>query len=339
MSMHDTGFWRRHGLLVGLLILICLVPTVVRNPYLLQLCVLSMVFALLALSWNLINGYTGIFTFGHQAFFGLGAYASALLAMHLHLSPWLTLWFGGFVAGFAGLLIGLPVLRIRSVAHVAIITLAFAEIIRILVSNLTDLTRGVLGLSGIPPFTSFRIPGIGKASFGVGNPISLYYVVFILLVAVMVLLSILLDSRTGRALKAIRDSDEAAESLGVDLTRYKLIAFVLSSFIAGIAGAFYAHYLRVLTPDSVIGIKIMLTILVITLIGGIGTMLGPLFGAFLATFGLELLRVLGDYRLMAYGALLVLFVIFLPRGLARIGLPADLKKLLGMHTPESEKKR
>jgi branched-chain amino acid transport system permease protein len=324
-----AGLGSRHGPLIGVLVLLCLVPLVVHNPYVLGLFILSMIFALLALSWNLINGYAGIFTFGHQAFFGLGAYASALLAMHLQLTPWLTLWFGGVVAGAAGLIIGLPVLRIRSVAHVAIITLAFAEIVRIVVSNMTDLTRGVLGLSGIPPFTAFDFPGVGTVSFGVGDLTAYYYVVFALLVATMVLLAGLLGSRTGLALKAIRDSGDAADSLGVNLTRYKLIAFVLSSFIAGVAGAFYAHYLHVLTPDSAIGIHIMITILVITLIGGIGTMLGPLIGAFLVTIGLEELRVLGDYRLMVYGALLVLFVMFLPRGLARLGLPANLKALLG----------
>lgn len=326
-----TGFWRRHGPLIGVLVLLFLVPLMEHNPYVLHLFILSMVFALLALSWNLINGYAGIFTFGHQAFFGLGAYASALLAMHLQLTPWLTLWFGGVVAGVAGLIIGLPVLRIRSVAHVAIVTLAFAEIVKIVVSNMTDLTRGVLGLSGIPPFTAFHFPGVGAVGFGVSDRMAYYYIVFALLVATMVLLACLLGSRAGLALKAIRDSGEAADSLGVDLTRYKLIAFVLSSFIAGIAGAFYAHYLHILTPDSAIGVHIMITILVITLIGGIGTMVGPLIGAFLVTFGLEELRVLGNYRLMVYGALLVLFVMFLPRGLARLGLPTRLKGLFGTH--------
>ena len=128
----------------------------------------------------------------------------------------------------------------------------------------------------------------------------------------------LASGRTGLALKAIRDAEEAADSLGVDPTRYKLIAFVASSFIAGIAGAYYAHYLHILTPDSAIGVSIMITILVMTLVGGVGTTIGPLVGSFVVTFGLEGLRGLGDYRLMVYGLLLVLFVTFAPRGLAQL---------------------
>lgn len=323
-----SKFRRRYLLLVVVLIVLALVPLFVHGPYIQQLCILSMMYALLALSWNLINGYTGIFTFGHQAFFGLGAYTSALISMHLSLTPWLTIWIGGIMAGVGGFVIALPVLRIRSIAHIAIITLAFAEIVRIVISNLTGITRGVLGLSGIPPFTEFSLPGVGVVSFGVSNPVACYYVVFALLVGTLILLDALLHSRYGLAFTAIRDSDDAAESLGVNLTRYKLIAFVVSSFIAGVTGAFYAHYLHVLTPASVVGISIMIKLLVITLIGGIGTMLGPLFGAFLVTFGLEGLRVVGDYRLMVYGGLLILFVTFMPRGLARLGLPTNVKDLL-----------
>ncbi len=321
--MGGVGAPQRYGGVALALVTLLLVPLVVHNPYVLHLFILSMIFALLALSWNLINGYAGIFTFGHQAFFGLGAYASALLAMRLGLSPWLTLWLGGAVAASAGLIIGLPVLRIRSVAHVAIVTLAFAEIVKILVSNLTGLTRGTMGLAGIP-----TLPAVGPVNFGVADRTAYYYVAWGLLAAAMIGLNWLVNSRTGLALKAIRDSETAADSLGVSLTRYKLAAFVASAFIAGVVGAFYAHYLRILTPESAIGVHIMITILVITLVGGIGTVLGPLGGAFLVTFGLEELRVLGDYRLMVYGALLVAFVMFLPQGLARLNLPRSLSTWL-----------
>lgn len=313
-------FLRQNGALIVSLVLLALVPLEAHSPYILHLCIMSMIFAMLSASWNLINGYAGIFTFGHQAFFGLGAYFSALLAMRLGMSPWVTLWIGGIAAAMAGLLIGLPILRIRSVAHVAIVTLAFAEIVETVVSNMTDLTRGALGLAGIPAFPTLHLPGVGAVAFGAGDPASYYYVALALLILAMALLAWLTASPTGLALKAIRDSPKAAESLGVDLTRYKLLAFVVSSFIAGVAGAFYAHYLHILTPDSALGVSLMITILVITLIGGIGTTIGPLGGAFLVTFGLELLRAVGDWRMMVYGVLLVLFVLFLPQGLARLGI-------------------
>ncbi len=313
-----TGALRRHGGVIAILSLLCFVPLFVHNPYLLHLFILSMLYAMLAGSWNLINGYAGIFTFGHQAFFGLGAYASALLAMDAGLSPWITLWFAGCVAALAGLAIGLPVLRIRSVAHVAIVTLAFAVIVQSVVSNLPDFTRGTLGLAGIPAFTAFSLPAIGMVSFSAGDQVVYYYVALVFLVLSMAFMIWLVSGRTGLALKAIRDAEEAADSLGVDPTRYKLIAFVASSFIAGIAGAYYAHYIHILTPDSAIGVSIMITILVMTLVGGIGTTIGPLIGSFVVTFGLEGLRGLGDYRLMVYGLLLVLFVTFAPRGLAQL---------------------
>jgi branched-chain amino acid transport system permease protein len=319
--MASRSLWHGYGPLVAILAILCVIPFWVGNPYILHLFILSMVFAMLSASWNLINGYAGIFTFGHQAFFGLGAYFSALLAMRLGLTPWLTIWIGGVAAAVAGLLVGLPVLRIRSVAHVAIVTLAFAQIVQIIVSNLTDLTRGTLGLAGIPAFPAFAVPGLGTVAFGAGDRASYYYVALVLLILTTVLLTWLSGSRTGLALKAIRDSAPAADSLGVNLTLYKLLAFVVSSFVAGVAGAFYAHYLHILTPDSAIGVSIMVTILVITLVGGIGTTVGPVAGAFLVTFGLEQLRAVGNYRLMVYGALLVLFVMFLPHGLARLGLP------------------
>ncbi|HML08574.1 MAG TPA: branched-chain amino acid ABC transporter permease [Xanthobacteraceae bacterium] len=316
----ETAAQPRRGAVVAILGLLCLVPPLVHNPYLLHLCILSMIYAMLGASWNLINGYAGIFTFGHQAFFGLGAYSSALLAMHSGLSPWITLWCGGVVAAFAGLVIGLPVLRIRSIAHVAIITLAFAVIVHAVVSNLPELTRGTLGLAGIPPFTPIVLPRLGTISFGAGASAASYYVALAFLTLSAALLIWVVSGRTGLALRAIRDSEAAAASLGVDPTRYKLLAFIVSSFVAGVAGAYYAHYLGVLTPESSIGVPIMITVLVITLVGGIGTTVGPLIGAFLVIIGLEVLRSVGDYRLMVYGVLLVLFVNFAPNGLAQLTL-------------------
>jgi branched-chain amino acid transport system permease protein len=320
-----SGTWHQNGSVIAILGLLCLVPLLVHNPYLLHLFILTMLYAMLAGSWNLINGYAGIFTFGHQAFFGLGAYASALLAIDAGVSPWITLWFGGGVAAIAGLAIGLPILRIRSVAHVAIVTLAFAMIVQAVISNLADFTRGTLGLASIPPFNAVTLPWLGVISFGVGDAVASYYIVLVFLALFTALLMWLVGGRTGLALKAIRDSEAAADSLGVDPIRYKLMAFVVSSFVAGIAGAIYAHYLHVLTPDSAIGFSIMVTVLVITLVGGIGTTIGPLVGAFVVTFGLEALRGLGDYRLMAYGVVLVLFVTFAPRGLVQLRLFSRLQ--------------
>lgn len=304
------------AILISITVLLCIVPLFTQEAYFLHICILALLFGALASSWNLINGYAGIFTFGHQAFFGLGAYGSALMSMKLGLSPWLTMWIAGVMSAALGCFISMPVLRIRSVPHIAIMTLAFAEIVRIVCSNLTDFTRGELGLWGIPPFTSFTLPLIGPVTFDAAHKLGYFYVIVLLWLLIVGLTYWLLRNRFGFGLRAIRDSQIAAESLGLNLTRYKTLVFALSSMLAGVLGAFYAHYVLILTPSSALGIDIMIQIVAMTLIGGIGRLLGPTIGAFILTFGLEGLRGFGEYRMLIYGVLLVAIVMFLPKGLA-----------------------
>lgn len=307
-------------ILIGMTVLLCIVPFFTQEAYFLHICILALLFGALASSWNLINGYAGIFTFGHQAFFGLGAYGSALMSMKLGLSPWVTMWIAGVMSAALGCFISMPVLRIRSVPHIAIMTLAFAEIVRIVCSNLTDFTRGELGLWGIPPFTSFSLPIIGPVTFDAAHKVAYFYVIVFLWFLIVGLTYWLLRNRFGFGLRAIRDSQIAAESLGLNLTRYKTLVFALSSMLAGVLGAFYAHYVLILTPSSALGIDIMIQIVAMTLIGGIGRLLGPTIGAFILTFGLEGLRGFGEYRMLIYGVLLVAIVMFLPKGLASMRL-------------------
>jgi branched-chain amino acid transport system permease protein len=316
---------------IGLLLL----PAVTQDPYLLHILILSFLFGSLATSWNLLVGYTGIFTFGHQAFFGIGAYTSALLAVNAGVSPWIGMWIGGIGAAFTGALIALPALRIKSVPHVAIVTLAFAEIVRITASNLTGLTRGELGLA-VPGMSTLNLPFFGSIGFTAATKLSYYYLALIALILIVLFIRWLVHSPTGLALKAMRDSQDAAESLGVNLTLYKLLAFALSSFLGGVIGALYAHYVLILTPISAIGIELMIQIVAMTLVGGVGTLYGPALGAFLLTLGLESLRALGDYRLMIYGLLLVLLIIFLPKGLASLRVPGFPRTESKDSTPSSE---
>jgi branched-chain amino acid transport system permease protein len=307
---------RGAGLALLAVALLLAVPALTSDPYLLHIFILALLFGALASSWNLINGYAGIFTFGHQAFFGLGAYGSALLSMQFGISPWLTMWGAGVLAALLGLLVSLPVLRIRSLPHIAIVTLALAEIVRIVCANLTSITRGELGLASIPPLTSFPLPFGGEAIFDAAHKVAYYLTVLALWLLVIGSTWWILHSRFGFGLRAIRDSEIAAESLGVNLTRSKTLVFAISALLAGVLGAFYAHYVLILTPSSAIGIDIMIQILAMTLIGGIGRLFGPTIGAFILTFGLEWLREFGEYRLLIYGVLLVVIVMFLPRGIA-----------------------
>lgn len=294
-------------------------PVITQDTYLLHVLILAMIFGIFASAWNFVTGYAGLKTFGHHAFFALGAYGSALIGINAGLSPWLTIWLGGLIAALAGLFIGLPILRIRSMPHVAIVTLGFAEIVRITLSNLTDITRGELGLWGIPAFDGFTLPGIGKIEFSPADKIPYYYLALVLLLLSVWVIAGLMRSRTGLAIIAMRDAEDAAESLGVNLTRQKLQVFVVSSFLVGVAGAFYAHYISILTPMAVAGADLMILVIAMVLVGGLSTLTGPLAGALILTVLVELLRDLDTYRLLVYGAIIILCVMFLPKGLVTIG--------------------
>jgi branched-chain amino acid transport system permease protein len=299
--------------LVLMLVMVCL-PILIRDAYTLNVLIVALTFASLAGSWNVICGYTGIFTFGHQAFFGIGAYLSALLSIKAGVSPWLGLVLGGSAAAFMSFLIGLPTLRLRAAPYIAIMTLAFAEIARIVCMNLVGLTRGELGLWGIPCFPDIKIPFIGTISFAGGARIPYFYLILIILGATMLALRLLLTSHIGLAFRAIRDSQDAAESLGTHITKYKLLAFMISAFFAGVVGSFYAHYILILTPTAIFPVSLMIEIMAMTFIGGLGTYLGPILGGILLSAGLEYMRFLGEYRFIIYGALVVIVVIFMPQG-------------------------
>ena len=305
------------------------VPLVTGDPYLLHLLILSMLFGLLAASWNLAAGYGGLKSFGHQAFFGIGAYASALLAKNLDWSPWLTIWLGALAAAAAGFVVAVPVLRIRSMPHVAIVTLGFEEIVRIVIGNLRAYTRGELGLFGIPAFEGFDLPWIGEVTFNAAEKGPYYYLMLTLFVLGLAGLAALLRSPLGLAIVAIRDAQDAAESLGVNLTRHKVLVFVAGAAVAGLCGAFYAHYVLVLTPSSAVGLDIMVLVLAMTLVGGLGTFAGPVVGAFALTLAGEGLRGVGDYRMLIYGAMIVTVTLLAPRGLGTIRLGRPLLRRSG----------
>ena len=307
-------------LLIALVVVVMAVlPLVTRNSYLLHVLILAMIYGIFASAWNLVTGFAGLKTFGHHAFFGIGAYTSALISINAGLSPWLTIWIAALVATVFGLFIGLPILRINSMPHVAIVTLGFAEIVRIVISNLGSITRGEMGLWGIPPFEGFTLPLVGKVVFTPADKVPYYYLILALLVASVAVIALLMRSKTGLAMIAMRDAEEAAESLGVNLTKQKLLVFGVSAFLVGVAGAFYAHYITILTPTAAVGIDLMILIIAMAMVGGLSTLSGPIIGALILTCAIELMRDLDDYRLLVYGAMIILIVMFLPKGLVTLG--------------------
>lgn len=293
-------FWREKWL--GIIFIACAVlPIALNDPYVHHLIILSLIFAILTASWNILFGYMGVFSFGHQAFFGIGAYVSALSVVKLGLSPWFGFAAGAVGAAIASLVISWPTFRLKG-PYVAIVTLAFAEVLRIICSNWVSLTRGQLGLS---------VPTLFEGN----SRLPYYYLIFIIFALVMVILVKMMRSSFGLAAIAIRESQEAGESLGINIVKYKRLGFVITSFMAGVTGAFYAHYIGILTPDMM-GTGTIFSILVMGLFGGIGTLIGPVLGAFVLTFLAEMLRDLAHYRFLIYGLIIITAVLFLPGGLA-----------------------
>lgn len=286
-------------------LLLSVVPPLTRyDAYFLHIMILSMIMAALASSWNLISGFTGMFSFGHQAFFGIGAYVSALLAIHTGIPPLLAMLLAGIFAAMISLAISTPCLRLRGTPQIAIATLSFAEIWRIVATNLVQITRGELGLWGIPEL------------FANGNRVAYYYAILAILALILWVISNIIKSPLGLAFRSVRDAPDAAEALGVDVAKTKILAFSISSFMAGLVGAFYAHYLTIIAPSSVLSVDVMIGVVAITLLGGLGTLMGPVVAAFVLTLGLELMRPLENYGLLIYGAIIILLILLMPGGIA-----------------------
>jgi branched-chain amino acid transport system permease protein len=269
----------------------------------------AVIWALLAASWDLLSGYTGQVSFGHAGFFALGAYTAAAASKHVGLSPWLGLALGAAVAAVVGLGTGFPALRLRG-HYLALVTLALAELIRLTAQNWLAVTGGPFGIYDFGSFTGLPATGIPRAQ-------AVYLVVAAIVgTGVGAMLYVCRRTRAGRAFRAIREDEVLAESLGINTTVYKLLAFGLSSGLAGLAGTLYAYYIQLVSPTVATAATTSLVI-GMAVFGGLGTIWGPALGALLLYAINEGLRFIGVvYNLVAVGLVIMVFVIFLPRGLA-----------------------
>ncbi len=284
-------------------------PYAVDN-YTLHLAILSAIAVIAASSLNLVMGYVGKLSLGHAAFYGIGAYTSALLSMSAGLPTWLSMPCAVPVAAFAALLIGPIVLWLRG-AYFIIVTLSFSIVLQLVIVNWVDFTNGPMGLLGIP------YPAIG--SFKFSSKASYYYLVVASAVLTIWCIHRLTRSRIGRAFEALRENEKVAMSIGVSKLHYSLLAFCVAAGFAGFAGALYAHYVSVITPDM-FGFDVMVSMLVMVAVGGKGTLIGPIIGAILVTFVPEQLRLVQEYRLSIFGLVLMLSVVLMPNGLASAGV-------------------
>lgn len=289
----------------GLLVLVAAVlpfwcPAEYRD-YILNLVITVLLSALGGLSFNLLGGYAGQVSFGHAAFFGISSYAYAVLFKEAALNPFLAMFLAAGLSAVVCVPLGLILFRLRG-AYFALSMLAFAEITRLIAQEWTSVTNGAAGLLYVAAFP---------------DKSSNYWVLLSIVVGSIITSWLLVHSKPGAYFLAIREDQDAAEALGINTTFYKLVAFVVSAFMIGLAGAFYAAYFAYLEPNVVFNsVNISLNILIVTLIGGIGRLFGPLVGAAVLVLTTEFfVHVFGEGNVLMSGILLILFMLFMPEGL------------------------
>lgn len=283
-------------------------PWWVANPYHLHVLIMAAIFTILALSLNLLLGYTGQLSLGHAGFFGIGAYTSALLSLPpLEWSFWIALPAAAAAAGLAGWAIGRLALKLRG-AYFVLVTISFAGVISLVSINWMTLTNGPLGLPGVPA------PTLGP--WALRTKTAYWYLVLAAAALAYLVCQRLVASRIGRALIALRENEPLAASVGIDGTRYLILAAVVSAAMAGVGGSLYAHYTRFVSPEVFL-FSYTVTMVIMVIAGGQGTLAGPVVGALLFTVLPEALReaVAWQWQMLAYGVVLVLCVFFLPRGI------------------------
>ncbi len=292
---------------IGTGLLLLILPFLLGNAYYIRVATIVGIYAILVSSLNIIIGFTGMFSLGHAAFYGIGAYTSAMLTTMAGWSFWTAMPAAGLVAGIFGGLIGLVTLRLKAV-FLAFTTLGFGEITRIVILNWRSFTRGPLGIAGIP------VPTFFDWKF---NRYGYYYLVLVLASLTVLLIARMYYSRIGRAFVAIREDETAARSMGIHVFGYKVLAFTIACFFAGIAGSFFAHFQRFVSADSFSNLESFVIITMVAL-GGTGSIVGPILGAGILVVFPEVFRFLARYRGVIYGLVLILVIVLKPGGLAGV---------------------
>jgi branched-chain amino acid transport system permease protein len=285
---------------VALFFLVLLgLPLITQNPYVIRIVILTSIFAILAASWDLLSGFTGQMNFGHALFFGVGAYTSAILNINVHIPPWGSVPIGAVAAVLAGLIIGIPSLRLKH-TYLALTTLAFPIILLGIIFALPDLTGGELGISGLDRFTNSLL----------GN----YYLHIVIMLVLCTIMWKITDSNTGIIFHAIREDELAVKASGINTTRYKLLAFCLSGLFAGLSGGLYAHYMRIAGP-STLEVSMSFSVVIWAVFGGMVTIYGPVAAVFILFPLMEFVRFWPEYRTMIFAAVVLLILLYMPEGL------------------------
>ncbi|WP_455438271.1 branched-chain amino acid ABC transporter permease [Hungatella hathewayi] len=309
---------------LGALLLIALIFPFLSEQYILNVGISVLLMALLGQSWNIMSGYAGLFSFGHAAFFGIGAYVSSILYMDYGVSPWLGIVVGMCLAAFVGVLIGFLSFRYKLRGDFfALVTLAFAEILRVLFNN----TKALKGANGVLiPYRDIW------SEFQFANDRVFYFILLIMVVAATVFIAVMSRRKFGVCLIAIKENQDAAGALGVPVLKYKLTAMAISAAMAAMAGTFYAQYYGFIDPTVVFAAAISIEAIVPCIIGGAGTLGGPLLGALiiipLQELSNNLLEGINGLNMIIYGVLIVLFVVFCRDGI----YGSIIRRLKGVRT-------
>lgn len=322
---------KNHKFLILLGIISFVLPIIVQSKFYLNIFILILLFATIASAWNILGGYAGQLSLGHTIFFGLGAYTSTLLYLNVGLSPWFGLIAAAAIAILAGVLIGWPTFKLKG-TYFSLATIAFAEVIRHITLYWRDLTNGSVGVN-----IRFE-PGISNLIF---REYSFYYYFALVLFLIALAIVIFIDkTRIGYYLKAIRENEDSAATLGINVARYKMIAMIISAGLTGVAGVLYAQFMLFFEPDSVFNLNFSIEIALIAIVGGMGTIFGPLLGSTIIIPLNEILRssfpALSGMNYFIYGVALILIVSFMPNGLLPIlkNIPAKLKGRKKLETPK-----
>ncbi len=295
----------RYSMIIGIILVLLVIPLFFENLYYLRILVLIGIYVILTSSLNLVNGYTGLFSLGHAAFYGIGAYTSAILVKQAGWPVWGGMIMAALVAAACGYLIAKPTIRLTGI-FLALVTLGFTIVVMLILLNWSSLTKGPLGIAGVPA-PSFQ----GKPFL---TPVPYYYLILLIDIVVLFCISRLVSSRFGRALKAIREDEAAADMCGINLAHHKITIFVIAAGMAGIAGSFYSHYMRYISPDAFSHLETF-AILTMLAFGGPGNLLGPIVGSAVLISLTETFRMFAEYRMIIYGLLLIFMMLFRREGL------------------------
>jgi branched-chain amino acid transport system permease protein len=282
---------------------LALVPLFQNNPYILHMMIMVFIWVCLGQSWNLLGGFTGQVSFGHATFYGVGAYSAGLLAFHYDASTWYGMILGPLMAMVFAVPIGLICFRLRG-ACFALALLALAEVLRLVATNWISFTNGSVGI--------LIVPFLGKIPY--------YYMALALAAGSFYIIYRLVHSKWGFYFVAIREDQEAAESMGIDTTKYKLISLLISAFFTGLAGASYMNYLAFIDPHVVFSlVDVSIMMILVVMLGGAGTLYGPAIGAVIMVVLSEVFRAyIGHANLLVWGLLIIFIIVFLPDGVVEI---------------------